>query len=107
MKKENDNIRILRNRLNERDNEIRRLKNEKAFFETQVTTMKNENKNLSQRLQISDKNLTNLVNQSNGQLLVRTDGGKPEYVTKKEWKLGEKVKELEIDLLNLQKEKDR
>lgn len=107
IKKENGNIRILRNRVGERENEIRRLLNEKNFFESQVTTMKHENRNLHERLQISDKNLSSLVNQSNGQLLVRTDKGAPEYVTKKEWHLGEHVKELELDLLNLQKEKDR
>ena len=107
IKKDNGNIRILRNRVGERENEIRRLQNEKNFFESQVTTMKHENRNLHQRLQISDKNLSSLVNQSKGQLLVRTDNGAPEYVTKKEWHLGEHVKELELDLLSLQKEKDR
>ena len=77
------------------------------FFERQVSQLKSENQNLTQKLKQSELNLDNIINRSKGQYLVQNINGQSEYVAKTEWDLINALKSAQTEIVNLQEEKDK
>lgn len=107
LQEDNENIRILKNRINELKMEETRSAQQINFFERQVAQLKSDNEGLNRKLQQSEQNVTNIINRSKTEFLVQEKNGKPEYVPKREFDLFNSLKAAQTEILNLQAEKDK
>ena len=107
LEEENEKIRILRNRLDDKESEKRLVQNQQDFFEKQVSNLKSENQTLRVQLKNAESNLNNILAKSKDQFLAQSANGETEYVTQKEWNMMSKIRSLEAEVVDLQKEKDK
>ena len=104
---ENNNIRILTNKIGDKNSSIRHLEGQINFFKKQIEELKAEKNILNSKLETSENNLQNILKKSKEQFLVQTEDGQFQYLTRKELDLMEEIEKQQNQILSLQKEKDK
>lgn len=107
LKGENEKIRILRNRLMEKEHHEKRTEHEQSFLQNQIYQLRGENRSLMQKLQNAEQNISSLITRSKEEFLVQNLDDEPQYVSKREWDLMNTVKNLQTELATLAVEKDK
>ena len=105
LKKDSESLVLCRGRLEEKENEVRKLVSNNNFLETNIKNLKSElDKSYEQNRQLNSQ-LADMFNKNPGRFHMNVDTKR--IMSAEEYDLERKVKDLEEKLLNVEKERDR